>query len=190
MVDFGWLFDIWPGYQAVDAILKASYVAETNILVDLKDIHKVVDKYKKQNSIEGKIEAILATDAVSLTPEIYVTKDGFVEGLLQKEQLKSVEMKILEHKFKNFEELCKKRKDVTITDAFLFHVQPINALLRSFVCHISPSTQGKATNSEIDLLMIFQNYYLKTALTLLALLSTVITCILKCTKSIFIRMTN
>lgn len=138
--------------QAVDARLKATYVAETNILVDLKDIHKVVDKYKKQNSIEGKIEAILATDAVSLTPEICVTKDGFVEGLLQKEQLKSVEMKVLEHKFKNFENFCKMKKDVTITDAFLYHVQPINASLRSFVCHISPSTQGKATNREIDLL--------------------------------------
>ena len=146
------LFDIWPSYQAVDARLKASYVAETNLLIDLKDVHKVVEKYKKQNSIEGKIEAILATDAVSLTPEICVTKDGFVEGLLQKEQLKSVEMKVLEHKFKNFEEFCKKKKDVTITDAFLFHVQPINASLRSFVCHISPSTQGKATNREIDLL--------------------------------------
>ena len=61
-------------------------------------------------------------------------------------------MKVLEHKFKKFEEFCKKKKDVTIADAFLFHVQPINASLRSFVCHISPSTQGKATNREIDLL--------------------------------------
>lgn len=36
--------------------------------------------------------------------DICLTKDGFVEGLLQKEQLKSVEMKVLEHKLKNFEE--------------------------------------------------------------------------------------
>ena len=37
-------------------------------------------------------------------------------------------------------------------DAFLYHVQQINASLRSFVCHISPSTQGKATDREIELL--------------------------------------
>ena len=35
-----------------------------NQLVDLKNIHKVVDKYKKQKSIDCKIVAILATDAV------------------------------------------------------------------------------------------------------------------------------
>ena len=145
-------FDIWPSYQSVEARLKTTYVVDTNRLVDLKFVHEIVDKYKEQNSIEGKIEAILATDAVSLTPEICVTQDGFVEGLLQKEQLKNDEMKILEHKFKNFEEFCKKKKDVTITDAFLYHVQPINASLRSFVCHISPSTQGKATDREIELL--------------------------------------
>lgn len=88
-----------------------------------------------------------------MTLEICVTKKGFVESLMQKEQLKSAEMRVLERKFKNFEEVWKKKKkDVTIMDPFLYHVQQINASLRSFVCHISPSTQGKATDQEIELL--------------------------------------
>ena len=39
------LFDIWPSYQTVEARLKVTCLDDTNILVELKDIHKVVDKY-------------------------------------------------------------------------------------------------------------------------------------------------
>lgn len=44
------LFDIWPSYKTVEARLKATYLADINILVELKDIHKVVDKYLKKKN--------------------------------------------------------------------------------------------------------------------------------------------
>lgn len=50
-----------------------------------------------------------------------------------------IEMRILESKFKKYKEHCKDKKDVTITDAFIYHVQPVNATFRSFVCYIQSS---------------------------------------------------
>ena len=145
-------FDIWPSQNAVKARLGASYVAATEQLINLDNLKATVENYRKQNNVDGKIKAILATDAVSLTPEIGISKKGLVTGLLQEEILKQSEMRILERKFKKFEEYCKSKKDVTITDAFIYHVQPVNSTLRSFVCYIHPSTQGKATDREVELL--------------------------------------
>ena len=40
-----------------------------------KNIHSTVDNLPQENSAEGKIKAILTVDAISLTPEIYVSNN-------------------------------------------------------------------------------------------------------------------
>ena len=145
-------FDIWPSRQAVELRLRSTYVASTEKLISLENIHSTVDNYRQENSAEGKIKAILAVDAISLTPEIYVTKNKLVKGLLQDEILRDKDMKALEVKFKEFEKFCRSKKDVTITDAFLYNVQPIRSLHRSFVAFFQPSSQGKATDREVQIL--------------------------------------
>lgn len=145
-------FDIWPSRQAVVNRLRTSYVTNTELLINLDNVHSTVKKYKEENSVEEKIQAILAVDAVSLTPEIGVTKDKLVTGLLQKELLGDKEMRKLEKKFKEFEKFCRDRKDVTITDAFLYNIQPLNSSYRSFVIYFHASTQGKATDREVEIL--------------------------------------
>lgn len=111
-----------------------------NSFISLDNLKTTVKNYREQNKAQGKIQALLATDVVSLTPEIEVSKQGLVTGLLQEEILKQSEMQTLETKFKEFDDYCKIKKDVTITDAFIFHVQPLDA------------TQGKATDREVNLL--------------------------------------
>ena len=39
-----------------------------------------------------------------------------------------------------------------ITDAFIYHAQPVNATLWSFKCYIHPSSQRKTTDHEVNLL--------------------------------------
>ena len=141
-------FDIWSSSNAVRARLLTSYDAATELLINLDNLKTAVENYRKENNANGKIKVILATDAVYLTPEIGVSKKGLVTGLLQSEILKETEMRNLEAKFTEFEDYCKRKKDVTITDAFIYHVQPVDATQRSFVCFIHPTTQGKATDRD------------------------------------------
>ncbi|KAK8895023.1 hypothetical protein M9Y10_023465 [Tritrichomonas musculus] len=157
-------FDIWPSRQAVENRLRTAYVANTELLISLDNIHLVVKKYKDENSVDQKIKAILAVDAVSLTPEIGITKDKLIKGLLQKELLEDSEMRLLEKKFKEFEKFCRSRKDVTITDAFLFNIQPLNSSYRSFVVYFHASTQGKATDREVEILHRIKNEVAKNGI--------------------------
>lgn len=129
----------------------------TTKLISLDNLKTKVENFRKEKKSNFIIKAILATDVFSLTPEIGVSKKGFVTGLLQPEILKETEMRNLDAKFKEFEDYCKGKKNVTITDAFIYHVQPIDATLRSFVCFIYPTTQRKATDREVDLLKIISS---------------------------------
>ena len=67
--------------------MKSCYIASTEKLFNLENIDSTVKQYRNDNNVEDKIYAVLAVDAVSLTPEICVTKSGFTTGLLQKELL-------------------------------------------------------------------------------------------------------
>lgn len=51
----------------------------------------------------------------------------------------------------------KTKKHSIITNAFVFQCQPILYELHSFVVHVFPSTQGKGTDREIDLLISIKN---------------------------------
>ena len=103
-------FDIWPSRQTVKSRLQTTYIVKAEQLFEFSDIPNTVDQYRKDNKVDGKIQAILAVDAISLTPEICVTKKGFVTGLLQKELLSNAEMRVIESKFKEIENYCKSKK--------------------------------------------------------------------------------
>ena len=58
---------------------------------------------------------------------------------------------------KKYEAFVQSKKNVTITDSFVYHVQPIFSNHKPFITMVIPSTQGKATDREVEMLQILKN---------------------------------
>ena len=77
-------FDIWLNRQEVENRLRTAYVTNTELLINLDNIHTTVKKYGDENPVNETNKEIMAFDTVSLTPQRVVTKDKLVKGLIQK----------------------------------------------------------------------------------------------------------
>ena len=108
---------------------------------------------KRKHFKNQKIKAVIAVDAISFNKMLKVNKNGFVSGMIKDETISRLELMKLEKEFSAFEEFVSIRKNLLISDAFVFQVQPIKAKYSSFVIHISPSSQGKGTDREVKLLL-------------------------------------
>lgn len=97
-----------------------------------------------------KYGGILAVDAVSLRPHVVVTKDGFVNGVINSEHVDKEMFEELEKSFLEYERFIKKIRNKTITDSFVYYFQPLDSGSRCFTVFLEPSTQGKATGTQID----------------------------------------
>ena len=54
----------------------------------MEDIPLILNEYRKEDPKDiTKIHVILAVDSISLTPEIYIDKSGFVHGLISNEKI-------------------------------------------------------------------------------------------------------
>ena len=96
-------FDICPSRQTVKSTLQTAYIVKAGQLFDFSNIEKIIKQM-------GRFKQSQHVDAISLAPEICVTKKGFVTGLLQKELLSNAEMRVIESKFKEIENYCKSKK--------------------------------------------------------------------------------
>ena len=92
----------------------------------------------------------LAVDAISVRPHVIVTKDGFVEGVVNQTTVNESLFLQFQESLSQYESYLKTLRNKTITDSFVYQYQPINALKKSIVIFVEPSTQGKATSREID----------------------------------------
>lgn len=92
----------------------------------------------------------LAVDAMSLRPHVFVTKNGLVQGLLENEFLDDAEVTQMKTNYEEYERYVASLRNKTITDSFIYQYQPLSASARCFTVFIEPSTQGKATGSQID----------------------------------------
>jgi len=123
-----------------------------DLLSDTAYIEEIFTQYKKQNNISG-VKGNLAVDAVSFHPQIRITKNGFVNGTSLKEPVSKERVEHMEKSFREFEAFVNSVKNVTFTDAFVFQFQPIRHDYGCIVVHILASTQGKATEHVVDVLM-------------------------------------
>ena len=142
-----------PSWQTLQVRTQPCFKFNANTLHNLSMIPDTVDRFREQEQIGHEIVyGILAVDAVSFQRELIVTKNGMMEGSLSNETLDSAKLAELHESFTEFENFWKLHHDAIISDAFVFQFQPINASLRSFIVHIKPSTQGKATEATVELL--------------------------------------
>ena len=128
-------------------------------LTDLSMIDEILNSYRKKENLSESdiIKVILAVDAISFKPLLKIDDNGTVIGTVKKEILSNSELLSLNNNFTAFEEFVKQRKHALITDAFVFQAQPILAVHSSFVVHVFPSTQGKGTDREVELLLKIKN---------------------------------
>ena len=79
-----------------------------------------------------------------------MTKSGLVQGLLENEFLDDAEVTQMKTNYEEYERYVASLRNKTITDSFIYQYQPLSASARCFTVFIEPSTQGKATGSQID----------------------------------------
>ena len=129
-------------------------------LVDINSIEDIILNYKKENNITGKLKVVLAVDAISFTPVVKITDQGFIHGFIKDENLNKVELRKLNEKYSQFEKYISSMHSSSVIKAsFVYQVQPISPLYRWFVVHIDVSTQGKATNYQVELLKKIKKYF-------------------------------
>ena len=137
------------------SMLKMNLLSDNMVrLLHLSDVRTIIAQYKDDNNLENdSFSVILAVDAISFHPKIRIEKDGTINGALGNYKISKEKMNKLEKSFHDFEIYINSIKNVTITDAFVYQIQPIQKQYPCFVVHIEPSTQGKATEKEIDILL-------------------------------------
>lgn len=147
------LFMPLPSWQTLQQRTEPSFHLNAAALQNLSSIHETVKRFReRQNASEDTIYGILAVDAISFQREMIITNNGVIEGSISNETLDEQQIIQLQQSFSELEEFWKKQHAALISDAFVFQFQPFDALLPSFVVHIKPSTQGKATESTVELL--------------------------------------
>ena len=97
-----------------------------------------------------KYGGVLAVDAISLRPHVFVTKDGFVNGVINTDSVDKEKFQELQQSILEYEKFVKKIRNKTITDSFVYYFQPLDSESRCFTVFVEPSTQGKATGNQID----------------------------------------
>ena len=88
------VFQSIPSRQSIDNYFKHDFYYEYGTVTKMEDIPIILNEYKKENDDKGnssKIHLILAVDAISLTPEIRIDKNGFVYGIINNQKISGKE---------------------------------------------------------------------------------------------------
>ena len=143
-----------PSRQTLKQSFYSDLSFDAKILTDLSQISTITSEYRTRENISQseKIKAVLAVDAISFDKVLKIDSKGNIIGTTQDEIVGSNEMENLEKRFTSFENFVRQRKEFLISDAFVFQVQPVLADYPSFVAHVMPSSQGKGTDREVNLL--------------------------------------
>ena len=123
-------------------------------------IKNLIDKWKKEENITNttNMEFILSVDAIAFKPIVTINENGFVNGFIETKKLSKQQLKFVNQSWSNFENYIQQNFDkAVIKDAFVYYIQPIDMRFSCFIAHIHPSTQGKATDREVDILFEIKN---------------------------------
>lgn len=142
-----------PSVQTLKNRMSGVMTFEANILQNLSAIQSVCDEVRDRFELGNDVvRGILAVDAISFQRELIITNSGVVQGSLSNETVSSDLLDALHSSFSELEKFWAENHKALISDAFVYQFQPINATIKSFVVHISPSSQGKATERAIEIL--------------------------------------
>lgn len=142
-----------PSRQTLEARSVGTMKFDASRLQNVTGISAIANEIRARLDLnENIIHGILAVDAISLNREMTITPNGLVKGSLSSETVMPEKLEAMHKSFKELEKYWVDHKKSLISDAFLFQFQPVNASIKSFVVHIAPSTQGKATERTVELL--------------------------------------
>ena len=143
-----------PSKQTLYAQMGACIRLNVTLLQDASKLPDVIECYKQENEISQTrtISGVLAVDAISFRRELVITNTGVVQGSLSNETVDQELLAQLHSSFSEFENYYREHHSALISDAFVFQFQPLNASLKSLVVHVTPSSQGKATEKTVELL--------------------------------------
>lgn len=142
-----------PSHQTLHARTSTAYKFNPELTENISRVKEIVDSYRENNcQNETEISGIIAVDAIALDKEMVISKTGVITGSLSSETVDLETLEKIQRDFEDLEKLWKQKYDTIISDAFVFQFHPINPELRSFIVHIKPATQGKATNEEVETL--------------------------------------
>ena len=142
-----------PSTKTLEARTATSERFNPLMLENLSCLDMIVKHYRETNEIDSmQIFGVLAVDAIAFDREMIIAENGFVTGAIESEFVDKDTLEKIQSDFRALEKLWQDKLDTIISDAFVFQFQPLSATLRSFVVYVHPSTQGKATNTEVELL--------------------------------------
>ncbi|KAK8899063.1 hypothetical protein M9Y10_001362 [Tritrichomonas musculus] len=131
--------------------------------LDDSRIPEIIQKWKKQNNLKShdEIQACLSVDALFFTPDIHITYENEVSGmLLNKKDIQKLPLHVSEIFLQNprlFESFLNFNKNKIIRCAFVFQIQPFRVDLPTFTCHIIPTTSGKSNDDIVKMLINIKN---------------------------------
>lgn len=145
-------------------IKKKNYPNFSQSLTDIKCIPEMIKNYKLENNItsKDKIYVTLAVDALYFKPDVHINSKGIVTGFLDNNQIKKKEFDTFSKDINSFIEFIKNNWNNIIKAGFVFQINPLKVSLKPIVLNITPSSNGKANSSIIDMLFeiksILHNY--------------------------------
>ena len=143
-----------PSYSFLFRYFRPEMSALESYVTDMKKLPHYLQLLSDQMGPEKQMVedygGVLAVDAMSLRPHIFVTKDGFVQGVLGELSLNDTELMSVRQSYEAYEKYVASLGNKTITDSFVYMYQPLYSGAKCFTVFIEPSTQGKATGFQID----------------------------------------
>lgn len=147
-----------PSRSSIYRFLSSYELVDVENIVSIEKVDTTIDNYRKIHNIneDTKIAVVLAVDAVALNQKIKINENGDIEGTIKKMKLKEDEMKKLKLIVENQEELLKKLKKKTISNAFVFYFQPLSPIYKCFTIFIHGTISGKAGSEQMTFLPILK----------------------------------
>lgn len=145
----------WPHERTVQRWISNEIKDQNDSQFDLANVDKLIENYITENKIndDQHFKVILAVDAFSVKPNLIVEENGIIRGTINDERISIEKVQLFKQCILEFEKFSKERKKTVIRDTFVFLVQPLESKYPCFILHLSASTQGKATNQEIEILI-------------------------------------
>ena len=152
----------FPPKSRVDKITHEITNKIPSQLRNLGNLSNIIDIWKENNRIPKSltIHACLAVDAIYFTPNVEISKDSVINGMIFS---KDDEILISKNIFKTFYEKPKEFQNFLslnankiIKAAFVFQVQPYNPIYNNFIIHIKAACNGKANDD-----IVFTLNYIK-----------------------------
>ena len=146
------LFLNFPPIKTLEKEIEKGLLDLPEKITNVDYVNDVVDIWKEKRNIppSKKIAACLAVDAVFFKPEVKISVDKCVKGILLTSSEVAETAKI--ENYQDMKLFLQKHWQSVIKSGFVFQVQPYLLQYKPFVVHIKPASNGKASEDIVNLL--------------------------------------